>query len=129
MVCGHSTISHAFGFSWSSHGCISFLGPQELLGLHHAGCAVGYLMVPPNKCEVSMELLRLQATARENFKNAVGQIQQWQCAVPKNVVFSLGQKLLPDLGYIPKQPDSAIVPRVEAGCGQYGALTLPDAPF
>ncbi|PKA65587.1 hypothetical protein AXF42_Ash021253 [Apostasia shenzhenica] len=42
-------------FTWRS-------GPP---GLHPAGCAIGYLMVPPNKCEVIAGLLRLQATARE----------------------------------------------------------------
>ncbi|PKA46303.1 hypothetical protein AXF42_Ash021350 [Apostasia shenzhenica] len=33
------------------------------------------------------------------------------------------------LGCIPKQPDSATAPRVAAGVGPYGALTLPGAPF
>ncbi|PKA48377.1 hypothetical protein AXF42_Ash021340 [Apostasia shenzhenica] len=42
-------------------------------------------MVPPNKCEVPARLLRLQATARENCKNAMGRVVRWQRAVPKNV--------------------------------------------
>ncbi|PKA48993.1 hypothetical protein AXF42_Ash019531 [Apostasia shenzhenica] len=44
-------------------------------------------------------------------------------------VFSLGHNLPSDLGCILKQPDSATAPRVAAGCGPYGALTLPGAPF
>ncbi|PKA61579.1 hypothetical protein AXF42_Ash018192 [Apostasia shenzhenica] len=85
MVCGDSAISLAFGFPWSSRGCVSFLGPRELPGFHPAGCAAGYLMVAPNKCEVSTGVLRLQAIARENFKNVVGQVQRWQCTDSKNV--------------------------------------------
>ncbi|PKA60557.1 hypothetical protein AXF42_Ash019450 [Apostasia shenzhenica] len=34
---------------------------------------------------VSTGLLRLQATARENFKNVVGRVQRWQCTDLKNV--------------------------------------------
>ncbi|PKA61575.1 hypothetical protein AXF42_Ash018188 [Apostasia shenzhenica] len=50
-VCG--TCPGRLRFSWPS-------GPP---GMHPAGYAVGYLMVPPNKCEVPARLLRLQASA------------------------------------------------------------------
>ncbi|PKA54800.1 hypothetical protein AXF42_Ash000635 [Apostasia shenzhenica] len=46
-------------------------------------------------------------------------------AIGLSPVFSLGQNLLPNLGCIPKQPDSATTPRIAAGRGSYGALTLP----
>ncbi|PKA60558.1 hypothetical protein AXF42_Ash019451 [Apostasia shenzhenica] len=75
MVCGDSAVSQAFGLPWSSRGCVSFFGPRELPGLHPAGCAMGYLMVSPNKCEVSAGVFHLQATARENCKNAMGRVQ------------------------------------------------------
>ncbi|PKA61577.1 hypothetical protein AXF42_Ash018190 [Apostasia shenzhenica] len=52
MVCGDSAVSKAFGISKSSRGRVSFLGAPVLLGLHPVSCAAGYLMVPPNKCEV-----------------------------------------------------------------------------
>ncbi|KAM3188665.1 hypothetical protein ACQJBY_073837 [Aegilops geniculata] len=44
-------------------------------------------------------------------------------------VFSLGRSLPPDLGCIPKQPDSLTAPRGATGSGPDGALTLPGAPF
>ncbi|PKA64909.1 hypothetical protein AXF42_Ash011511 [Apostasia shenzhenica] len=42
-------------------------------------------MVPPKKGEVLVRLLRLQATARQNCKNAVGRVVRWQCTIPKNI--------------------------------------------
>uniref|UniRef100_A0ACD6AUM8 Uncharacterized protein n=1 Tax=Avena sativa TaxID=4498 RepID=A0ACD6AUM8_AVESA len=42
---------------------------------------------------------------------------------------SLGRSLPPDLGCIPKQPDSLTAPRDATGSGPDGALTLPGAPF
>ncbi|PKA60548.1 hypothetical protein AXF42_Ash019441 [Apostasia shenzhenica] len=50
MVSGDFAASQAFGFPWSSRGCVSFQEPLELPGLHPARCAASYLMVPPNKC-------------------------------------------------------------------------------
>jgi hypothetical protein len=44
-------------------------------------------------------------------------------------VFSLGRSLPPDLGCIPKQPDSLTAPHGETGSGPDGALTLPGIPF
>ena len=44
-------------------------------------------------------------------------------------IFSLGWNLPPDLGCIPKQPDSLTAPRGATGSGPDGALTLPGAPF
>ncbi|PKA64919.1 hypothetical protein AXF42_Ash011521 [Apostasia shenzhenica] len=85
MLCGDSTVSQAFGFPGSSRGRVSFLGPSVLPALHPVGCAEGYLMVPPNKCEVPARLLRLQATARENYKNSMGRVLRWQFAVSWNV--------------------------------------------
>ncbi|QCE14242.1 hypothetical protein DEO72_LG11g1241 [Vigna unguiculata] len=41
----------------------------------------------------------------------------------------LGRSLPPDLGCIPKQPDSLTAPRGATGSGPDGALTLPGAPF
>ena len=50
-------------------------------------------------------------------------------AIGLSPVFSLGRSLPPDLGCIPKQPDSPTAPRGAAGSGPDGALTLPGAPF
>lgn len=50
-------------------------------------------------------------------------------AIGLSPVFSLGRSLPPDLGCIPKQPDSSTAPRGAAGSGPDGALTLPGAPF
>ena len=50
-------------------------------------------------------------------------------AIGLSPVFSLGRSLPPDLGCIPKQPDSLTAPRDATGSGPDGALTLPGAPF
>jgi hypothetical protein len=50
-------------------------------------------------------------------------------AIGLSPVFSLGRSLPPDLGCIPKQPDSLTAPRGETGSGPDGALTLPGIPF
>ena len=50
-------------------------------------------------------------------------------AIGLSPVFSLGRSLPPDLGCIPKQPDSLTAPRGETGSGPDGALTLPGVPF
>ncbi|KAH9763736.1 hypothetical protein KPL70_001268 [Citrus sinensis] len=50
-------------------------------------------------------------------------------AIGLSPVFSLGRNLPPDLGCIPKQPDSQTVPRGATGSGRDGALTLSGAPF
>ncbi|KDO39227.1 hypothetical protein CISIN_1g0366581mg, partial [Citrus sinensis] len=50
-------------------------------------------------------------------------------AISPSPVFSLGWNLPPDLGCIPKQPDSQTTPRGTTGFGRDGALTLSDAPF
>lgn len=50
-------------------------------------------------------------------------------AIGLSPVFSLGRNLPPDLGCIPKQPDSPTVPRVATGSEHDGALTLSGAPF
>ncbi|ROT79945.1 hypothetical protein C7M84_001332 [Penaeus vannamei] len=50
-------------------------------------------------------------------------------AIGLSPVFSLGRSLPPDLGCIPKQPDSLTAPRGATGSGPDGALTLPGAPF
>ena len=50
-------------------------------------------------------------------------------AIGLSPVFSLGRNLPPDLGCIPKQPDSLTTPRGAAGSGHDGALTLSGAPF
>ena len=50
-------------------------------------------------------------------------------AIGLSPVFSLGRNLPPDLGCIPKQPDSPIAPRGATGSGHDGALTLSGAPF
>ncbi|PKA64907.1 hypothetical protein AXF42_Ash011509 [Apostasia shenzhenica] len=71
MVCRDSAILKAFGVPRSFRGRVSLLGAPILPVLHPAGCAVGYLMVAPNKCKVPAGVLRLQATARENCDNAV----------------------------------------------------------
>jgi hypothetical protein len=44
-------------------------------------------------------------------------------------IFSLGRSLPPNLGCIPKQPDSLTAPRGETGSRPDGALTLPGDPF
>ena len=50
-------------------------------------------------------------------------------AIGLSPVFSLGRNSPPDLGCIPKQPDSLTAPRGATGSGPDGALTLPGAPF
>lgn len=50
-------------------------------------------------------------------------------AIGLSPVFSLGRNLPPDLGCIPKQPDSLTAPRGATGSGHDGALTLSGAPF
>lgn len=50
-------------------------------------------------------------------------------AIGLSPVFSLGRNLPPDLGCIPKQPDSPTAPRGAAGSGHDGAVTLSGAPF
>ncbi|KAJ4699505.1 Regulator of rDNA transcription protein 15 [Melia azedarach] len=50
-------------------------------------------------------------------------------AIGLSPVFSLGRNLPPDLGCIPKQPDSQTAPRGATGSGRDGALTLSGAPF
>ena len=50
-------------------------------------------------------------------------------AIGLSPIFSLGRNLPPDLGCIPKQPDSPIAPRGATGSGHDGALTLSGAPF
>ncbi|XBI44697.1 hypothetical protein VPH35_109302 [Triticum aestivum] len=50
-------------------------------------------------------------------------------AIGLSPVFSLGRSLPPDLGCIPKQPDSLTAPRGATGSGPDGALTLPGTPF
>eukprot|EP00267_Zea_mays_P043315 XP_020395389.1 uncharacterized protein LOC109940325 [Zea mays] len=50
-------------------------------------------------------------------------------AIGLSPVFSLGRSLPPDLGCIPKQPDSLTAPRGAIGSGPDGALTLPGVPF
>lgn len=50
-------------------------------------------------------------------------------AIGLSPVFSLGRNLPPDLGCIPKQPDSPTAPRGATGSGHDGALTLSGAPF
>lgn len=50
-------------------------------------------------------------------------------AIGLSPLFSLGRSLPPDLGCIPKQPDSLTAPRGETGSRPNGALTLPGVPF
>jgi hypothetical protein len=50
-------------------------------------------------------------------------------AIGLSPVFSLGRNLPPDLGCIPKQPDSPTAPRDATGSEHDGALTLSGAPF
>lgn len=50
-------------------------------------------------------------------------------AIGLSPVFSLGRSLPPDLGCIPKQPDSLTAPHGGTGSGPDGALTLPGVPF
>ena len=50
-------------------------------------------------------------------------------AIGLSPIFSLGRNLPPDLGCIPKQPDSQTAPRGATGSGHDGALTLSGAPF
>ena len=50
-------------------------------------------------------------------------------AIGLSPVFSLRRSLPPNLGCIPKQPDSLTAPRGETGSGSDGALTLPGIPF
>lgn len=50
-------------------------------------------------------------------------------AIGLSPVFSLGRSLPPDLGCIPKQPDSPTAPRGAAGSGPDGAFTLHGAAF
>ncbi|XP_022975713.1 uncharacterized protein LOC111475769 [Cucurbita maxima] len=50
-------------------------------------------------------------------------------AIGLSPIFSLGQNLPPDWGYIPKQPDSLTAPRGATGSERNGALTLSGAPF
>ena len=50
-------------------------------------------------------------------------------AIGLSPVFSLGRNLPPDLGCIPKQPDSQTAPRDATGSGRDGAFTLSGAPF
>jgi hypothetical protein len=50
-------------------------------------------------------------------------------AIGLSPVFSLGRNLPPDLGCIPKQPDSQTAPRGATGSGRDGAFTLSGAPF
>ena len=50
-------------------------------------------------------------------------------AIGLSPVFSLGRNLPPDLGCIPKQPDSLTAPRGATGSERNGALTLSGAPF
>ncbi|PKA59358.1 hypothetical protein AXF42_Ash001452 [Apostasia shenzhenica] len=70
---------------------------------------------------------QFQALFDSLFKVLFIFLSQYLFAIGLLPVFSLGQNLPPDFGCIPKQPDSAKVPRVAAGCGSYGALTLPGA--
>ena len=50
-------------------------------------------------------------------------------AIGLSPVFSLGRSLPPNLGCIPKQPDSPTAPRGATGSEHNGALTLSGAPF
>ena len=50
-------------------------------------------------------------------------------AIGLSPVFSLGRSLPPNLGCIPKQPDSPTAPRGATGSEQDGALTIHGAPF
>jgi hypothetical protein len=50
-------------------------------------------------------------------------------AIGLSPIFSLGQSLPLNLGYIPKQTDLLIAPHGEIGSGWDGALTLPSVPF
>jgi hypothetical protein len=50
-------------------------------------------------------------------------------AIGLSPVFSLGRSLPPDLGCIPKQPDSPTAPLGATGSEPNGALTLPGTPF
>ena len=50
-------------------------------------------------------------------------------AIGLSPIFSLGRSLPPNLGCIPKQPDSLMAPRAETGSRPDGALTLPGVPF
>src|SRR4029077_15481568 len=50
-------------------------------------------------------------------------------AIGLSPVFSLGRNLPPDLGCIPKQPDSQTAPRDATGSGRDGAFPLSGAPF
>ena len=50
-------------------------------------------------------------------------------AIGLSPIFSLGRNLPPDLGCIPKQPDSQTAPRGATGSERDGALTLSGAPF
>jgi hypothetical protein len=50
-------------------------------------------------------------------------------AIDLSAIFSLGRSLPPNLGCIPKQPDSLTAPRGETGSELDGALTLRGDPF
>ncbi|KAK0594227.1 hypothetical protein LWI29_031827 [Acer saccharum] len=50
-------------------------------------------------------------------------------AIGLSPVFSLGRNLPPDLGCIPKQPDSHDSASDDSGAGRDGAFTLSGAPF
>lgn len=50
-------------------------------------------------------------------------------AIGLSQIFSLGRNLPPDLGCIPKQPDSPTAPHGAAGSEHDGAITLSGTPF
>ncbi|KAL9413967.1 hypothetical protein AB3S75_042451 [Citrus x aurantiifolia] len=83
------------------------------------GASPAPIRFPPDNFKHSLTLFKVLFIFPSRYLFAIG----------LSPVFSLGRNLPPDLGCIPKQPDSQTAPRGATGSGRDGALTLSGAPF
>ena len=88
------------------------------------------LNLPANTCKFCpLTPERFHVLLNSLFKVLFNFPSRYLFAIGLSPVFSLGRSLPPDLGCIPKQPDSLTAPRGATGSGPDGALTLPGVPF
>ncbi|KAI9176865.1 hypothetical protein LWI28_007945 [Acer negundo] len=83
------------------------------------GASPAPIRFPPDNFKHSLTLFKVLFIFPSRYLFAIG----------LSPVFSLGRNLPPDLGCIPKQPDSQTAPRDATGSGRDGAFTLSGAPF
>ncbi|EXB45115.1 hypothetical protein L484_019340 [Morus notabilis] len=82
-----------------------------------------------NKISATTSLQAYQQPGLRSSALTVPHPTGYLVAISISQIFSLGQNLPPNWGYIPKQPDSPTVPRGATGSKHDKTLTLSGAPF